>query len=209
MSVLIIDYGSGNLHSVHKAFQQQSQKYGLTASLTCDPQALTSASHIVLPGVGAYDDCMRGLQAINGMIDALHDAVLNRRIPFFGICVGMQLMCEKGLEFGEHKGLGWIPGVVAPLQVPPALRIPHMGWNALNIAKPNHPVFADIPEGVHLYFVHSFAAAEVPPDAVLATADYGSAFTAMIGRDNMVGTQFHPEKSGEAGLKLIDNFLRI
>ncbi|MBK8909360.1 MAG: imidazole glycerol phosphate synthase subunit HisH [Rhodospirillales bacterium] len=210
VSVAIIDYGSGNLRSAAKAFERATADAGRSEDVlvTSDPHAVRPADHIVLPGVGAFGDCRRGLDAIAGMTDALEDAVLLRGRPFLGICVGMQLMAETGLEHGSHPGLGWIPGQVAPLKPSdPQLKIPHMGWNELDLRASDHPVFAALPPAPHAYFVHSFGFLPSDPTHILATVDYGGAVTAVIGRDNIVGTQFHPEKSQSVGLRLIANFL--
>jgi glutamine amidotransferase len=168
---------------------------------------VAKAGRIVLPGVGAFADCMRGLSAIPGLVDALREAVLVRGVPFLGICVGMQLLASVGREFGDQAGLDWIPGEVTRLAPrDPALKIPHMGWNELKLVRP-HPLFGEIDSGANVYFVHSYAMAPREPADVLATADYGGAFVAAVGRDNIVGTQFHPEKSQAVGLALLGNFL--
>jgi len=203
MAVALIDYGSGNLRSAEKALARA----GAEVTVTADPAAVAGAERIVLPGVGAFADCMAGLSAIPGMIEALEEAVLKRCVPFLGICVGMQLLASVGREFGDHKGLGWIEGEVVRLAPSdPALKIPHMGWNELAIARP-HPVFAGIDPGANVYFVHSYAMRPARPADTLATADYGGAFAAVVGRDNILGTQFHPEKSQAVGLALLGNFL--
>lgn len=211
MTIRIIDYGSGNLHSALKAFQKAGEPLGLSAELTADPHALASASHVVLPGVGAFGDCVAGLKAADGMIEALEDAVLKQGKPFFGICVGMQMMLERGLEHGEHAGLGWIEGAVTPLIPNPQspLPIPHMGWNTLTPTRQDHPLFRGLAPDAHVYFVHSFHAQCANAAELLATTDYGGSICAAIGRDNLVGTQFHPEKSGAVGLQLIANFLQM
>jgi glutamine amidotransferase len=172
-----------------------------------DPEAVAKADRIVLPGVGAFGDCMKGLSAIPGMIEALRENVLKRGVPFLGICVGMQLMASVGHEFGDHAGLDWIPGEVERL-VPadPSLKVPHMGWNELTVSRP-HPLLAGIGHGAHAYFVHSYAMKTKDPVHVLATSEYGGVFTAAVGRDNIAGTQFHPEKSQAVGLTLLGNFL--
>ena len=213
MSVAIVDYGSGNLHSAAKAFERASRDAGLAQPIvvTSDPARVAAAARVVLPGVGAFADCRRGLDAIPGMIEALNENVLQRGRPFFGICVGMQLMAERGREYQVTPGLGWIAGEVdriAPSD--PALKIPHMGWNTLNMRKP-HPLLADIPlgpDGLHAYFVHSYELKVAQRGDLVAQADYGGPITAIVGRDNMVGTQFHPEKSQRLGLALIANFLK-
>lgn len=212
-TIAIIDYGSGNLKSAAKAFERAASNLATPPEIcvTDDPEIIRRANRIVLPGVGAFADCRAGLMAVPGLADTLIDQVINKSVPFFGICVGMQLMAEKGLEKGEHAGLGWIPGTVRLIEPSdPALKIPHMGWNTLTFTQ-NHPLFAglqDGPEGQHAYFVHSYHLAASDPKTLLATADYGMTITAAVGRDNMVGTQFHPEKSQQFGLALIENFMR-
>ncbi len=211
MSVVIIDYGSGNLRSCAKAFEraEADASIGVEVRVTDNPKALRDASHVVLPGVGAFGDCRRGLDAVGGMVEALQEAVAVRGRPFLGICVGMQLMAERGLEHGKHTGLGWVPGDVTALEpLDETLKIPHMGWNTLRFTAPDHPVLKGLDAGRDVYFVHSYAFLAADPMHVLASTDYGGAVTAMIGRDNMVGTQFHPEKSQAAGLALITNFLK-
>jgi glutamine amidotransferase len=213
MSVAIVDYGSGNLHSAAKAFERAARESGHDQPIvvTSKPDEVVRASRVVLPGVGAFADCRRGLDAIPGMIDALNESVVKQGKPFFGICVGMQLMAERGREYQVTPGLGWIAGEVdriAPND--PSLKIPHMGWNTLNMLK-THPLLADIPlgsDGLHAYFVHSYELKPARRNDLVAQADYGGPLTAIVGRDNMVGTQFHPEKSQRLGLKLIANFLK-
>ncbi len=213
MSVAIVDYGSGNLHSAAKAFERAARESGHDQPIvvTSDPGQVARADRVVLPGVGAFADCRRGLDDIPGMIEALEQTVRQRGRPFFGICVGMQLMADVGREHGVTPGLGWIPGEVdriAPSD--PNLKIPHMGWNTLNMLKP-HPLLTDIPlgpDGLHAYFVHSYELKAAQRSDLVAQADYGGPLTAIVGRDNMVGTQFHPEKSQKLGLKLIANFLK-
>jgi glutamine amidotransferase len=212
VSVAIVDYGSGNLHSAHKAFERAAREAGVAAEIkvTGDPEAVARAERIVLPGVGAFADCRRGLEALPGMIDALEERVRKQGRPFLGICVGMQLMAERGLEHETTQGLGWIGGDVAAIEPGGDLKIPHMGWNTLAAERP-HPLLANIPTGptgLHAYFVHSFAYKNVPEDEVVAVTDYGGPIVAIVGHDNIVGTQFHPEKSQRLGLALIANFLR-
>ncbi len=216
MSVAIIDYGSGNLHSATKAFERAARDNGLDSRiiLTDDPDVVAKADRVVLPGVGAFADCRRGLAAVSGMDEALAEAVTAKGRPFLGICVGMQLMAERGLEYETSEGLGWIKGDVVQMELSdPTFKIPHMGWNTINIPASGkvHPVLDGIktgPDGRHAYFVHSYHLAATRPEEVVATFDYGGTFTAMVGRDNMVGTQFHPEKSQQLGLALIANFLK-
>lgn len=205
--VALIDYGSGNLRSAEKALARAASEHvtGHEIIVTSDPDVVAKADRIVLPGVGAFADCMRGLSSVGGMIDALTQTVIKDGKPFLGICVGMQLMARVGREFGDTPGLGWIDGEVVRLEPnDPSLKIPHMGWNQLHIVQA-HPVLQNIDEGAHAYFVHSFELRA--REHVLATTDYGGAVTAMVGRDNLVGTQFHPEKSQSVGLQLLANFL--
>jgi glutamine amidotransferase len=213
VSVAIVDYGSGNLHSAAKAFERAARESGHDQPIvvTSDPAQIARAARVVLPGVGAFADCRRGLDEISGMVEALDESVRKRGRPFFGICVGMQLMAERGREYQVTPGLGWIAGEVdriAPSD--PNLKIPHMGWNTLNMLQP-HPLLEDIPlgpDGLHAYFVHSYELKVAQRSDLVAQADYGGPLTAVVGRDNMVGTQFHPEKSQRLGLALIANFLR-
>jgi glutamine amidotransferase len=213
MSVAIIDYGSGNLRSAAKAFERASRDHAHMPDVivTADPDRVVAADRVVLPGVGAFADCKRGLLAVDGMADALTEAVRNRGKPFLGICVGMQLMATRGLEFETVGGLDWISGDVTEMQLSdPALKIPHMGWNTIDVKEGGHPVLKGIdtgPDGLHAYFVHSFHFDCANTEHRLATFDYGGTFTAMTAKDNMVGTQFHPEKSQRLGLALIANFL--
>ena len=204
--IAIIDCGAGNLHSVRKAFMSQLPE-GATLEIITDASALREATHIVLPGVGAFADCMAGLSALPGMRAALEDAVLEQKKPFFGICVGMQMLFARGHEHGTHEGLGWFQGEVRMLTPnDPALRIPHMGWNRLHYT--NHePRTTNHASGDFVYFVHSYAATGCKPEEVLATVDYGGEVVALIGRDNILGAQFHPEKSQAAGLRLIRQFI--
>lgn len=211
-SVAIIDYGSGNLHSAAKAFERAARDHGIPAriALTSDADEVAKADRIVLPGVGAFADCKAGLVAVPGMSDAMSKAVLERGRPFLGICVGMQLLATRGLEFAVTDGFGWIPGEVRAIAPgDPALKIPHMGWNTLRVKRP-HPLLADIPtgdNGLNAYFVHSYAVVADDPGMEVAATDYGATITAIVARDNIAGTQFHPEKSQTLGLKLIANFL--
>ncbi len=213
MSVAIVDYGSGNLHSAAKAFERAAQDAGLQQPIlvTNDPGVVASTDRVVLPGVGAFADCRRGLDAVAGMVAALEEAVRRKGRPFFGICVGMQLLAERGREYEVTPGLGWIAGEVdriAPND--PNLKIPHMGWNTLNIARP-HPLLDGLtlgPQGRHAYFVHSYELKVADRADLVAETDYGGPVTAIVARDNIVGTQFHPEKSQRLGLALIANFLK-
>ncbi|WP_119679920.1 imidazole glycerol phosphate synthase subunit HisH [Indioceanicola profundi] len=210
-TVALIDYGSGNLRSAAKAVERAALEngMGLTVEVTDDPARVRAADRIVLPGVGAFGDCMRGLRSVPGMMEALEETVIRGGRPFLGICVGMQLMARIGREHGTHEGLGWLDAEVVPLRpADPSLKIPHMGWNALEVRQPGHPVLADIEAGQHAYFVHSFHMVPKDPGRILAAVDYGGPVAAIVGRDNLVGTQFHPEKSQAAGLALISSFLR-
>ena len=213
MRVAIIDYGSGNLRSATKAFERAARESGVDTDiiLTADAETVRKADRIVLPGVGAYADCKAGLAHVPGMIDALQEAVITRANPFLGICVGMQLMSSRGLEKTVTEGLDWIKGdVVEMTPYDPALKIPQIGWNTIDLKKP-HPLFDGLKTsetGLHAYFVHSYHFATLNPDDVLAVTNYGGAMTAAVARDNLVGTQFHPEKSQKLGLALIANFLR-
>jgi imidazole glycerol-phosphate synthase subunit HisH len=210
MTTAIIDYGSGNLRSAAKAFERAAAEHGITGPIrvTSRPEEVAAAERIVLPGVGAFADCRRGLAAVPGLEAALVEAVMGRGRPFLGICVGMQLMAERGREFETVAGLGWIGGdVVAIEPSDPALKIPHMGWNELLPCAP-HPLLAGLPAGTHAYFVHSYQLQPADPADCLAETDYGGRLAAAVGRDNLFGTQFHPEKSQMAGLRLIANFLR-
>ena len=212
-TVTIVDYGSGNLHSAAKAFERAAAEVGLAASIrvTSDPDAVRAADRIVLPGVGAFADCRAGLDAVAGMVEALEETVRGKGRPFLGICVGMQLMANRGLEYVTTQGLGWIPGDVALIRPQDeSLKIPHMGWNTLH-KQDEHALLDGIetgPAGWHAYFVHSYALVAERAQDVLALTDYGGPVTAMVARGNMAGTQFHPEKSQRLGLKLIANFLR-
>ncbi|MGA2815631.1 MAG: imidazole glycerol phosphate synthase subunit HisH [Xanthobacteraceae bacterium] len=213
MSVAIVDYGSGNLHSAAKAFERAARDAGISEPIvvTQDPRAVASADRVVLPGVGAFADCRRGLDAVDGMVAALEEAVHKKGRPFFGICVGMQLLAERGREYEVTEGLGWIAGEVDRITpADPQLKIPHMGWNTLNVARP-HKLVEGLtlgPQGLHAYFVHSYEFKVAQRIDLVAEADYGGPITAIVARDNIVGTQFHPEKSQKFGLALIANFLK-
>jgi imidazole glycerol-phosphate synthase subunit HisH len=213
VTVAIVDYGSGNLHSAAKAFERAARETGHDQPIlvTRDPDVVRRADRVVLPGVGAFADCRRGLDAVPGMVDALVESVRGNARPFFGICVGMQLMAERGREYEVTEGLGWIAGEVDKITpADPALKIPHMGWNTLSERRP-HPLLDGIPlgpDGLHAYFVHSYQLAPADPADLVAQADYGGPITAIVGRDTVIGTQFHPEKSQRLGLALIGNFLQ-
>jgi glutamine amidotransferase len=210
MTVAIVDYGSGNLRSAAKAFERAAREAGALERVlvTSSPREVAEADRIVLPGVGAFADCRAGLYGVPGMVEVLQREVIERTKPFLGICVGMQLMATRGVEYGVHAGLDWIAGDV--VRIEPGrdhLKIPHMGWNELRELKA-HPLLEGIVERDHAYFVHSFQLKASRPETVLAVVDYGGPITAMVGRDNLAGTQFHPEKSQATGLRLIANFLR-
>ena len=213
MTVAIVDYGSGNLHSAAKAFERAARESGHDQPIlvTSDPDAVRRADRIVLPGVGAYADCRRGLDAVSGMVEALEESVRRKGKPFLGICVGAQLMAERGREYEVVDGLGWIPGEVDKIEPSdPNLKIPHMGWNTLNEVRA-HPLLDGIPlgpQGLHAYFVHSYHLHTSQRDCLVAEADYGGPVTAIVARDTYAGTQFHPEKSQKLGLALIANFLK-
>jgi glutamine amidotransferase len=210
MTTVIVDYGSGNLRSAAKAFERAATDAGIstTVKVSSDADEVRRADRIVLPGVGAFADCRRGLAAVPGMETALEEAVRRKGRPFLGICVGMQLMAERGREFAVTEGLGWLRGeVVAIKPADPDLKVPHMGWNELELCG-DHPVLAGLGDGAHAYFVHSYAISGAVRGDVLATVSYGDALTAIVARDNLIGTQFHPEKSQAAGLRMIANFLR-
>jgi len=214
VSVAIIDYGSGNLHSVAKAFERAARDGAAACggiAVTRDPEAVRSAGRVVLPGVGAFADCRAGLDAVPGMMEALQEAVRRRGRPFLGICVGMQLMAERGREYVVTSGMGWIRGEVCRIRPgDPGLKIPHMGWNTIDLRR-THPVFDGIPlgaTGLHAYFVHSYHLEVEDGADLVAASDYGGQVTAAVGHDNFVGTQFHPEKSQRLGLAVIANFLK-
>ena len=204
-SVALIDYGSGNLASAAKALARAANGKAEIVT-TADPQVVKDAERIVLPGVGAFADCMKGLASVPGMIDALREKVVKDGAPFLGICVGMQLLATVGVEFGRHAGLGWIAGEVVKIAPSdPALKIPHMGWNELKILHRHH-LLKGIETGAHAYFVHSFELKPALPEDLIATTDYGGPLTAMVGNENIAGTQFHPEKSQATGIRLLENF---
>ncbi len=209
MTTVLVDYDAGNLHSAEKAFQRMAAEVDAGALIvSSDPDVVARADRIVLPGDGAFPACRRGLQAIDGLEEAILQAVEQEGKPFLGICVGMQMMTEWGREYEDVAGFGWVPGEVRQIApADPALKVPHMGWNDLVIDQP-HPVLDGITTGDHAYFVHSYAMQVADPAHLLAHVDYGGAVTAIVGRDNRIGTQFHPEKSQSAGLRLIANFLR-
>jgi imidazole glycerol-phosphate synthase subunit HisH len=210
MTIAVIDYGSGNLRSAAKACERAALDIGLRDSIvvTSRPEEILAADRIVLPGQGAFADCRRGVAAVPGLEEALREAVIARGRPFLGICVGMQLMAERGLEFEIVDGFGWIAGEVVAIEPnDPTLKIPHMGWNELT-PRSDHPVLAGLPAGTHVYFVHGFELYPSDPANVLAETDYGGPIVAAVGRDNLIGTQFHPDKSQGAGLLFIANFLR-
>jgi glutamine amidotransferase len=213
MKIAVIDPGSGNLASVRRALERVVREGAVAAEIavTTEADAVRAADRIILPGQGAFAACRRGLDALPGMVEALTEQVLTKGKPFLGICVGMQLMAERGLEHGITPGLGWIAGEIAPMDprdaAGAALPLPQMGWNALRLAAPAHPLLAGVAEGGHAYFVHSYALSGGRTDQLLAAAEYGGAIPAIVGRDNLAGTQFHAEKSGAVGLRILANFL--
>lgn len=213
MRVAIIDYGSGNLRSAVKAFERAARQAGIAAEieLTSNAERVRTADRVVLPGVGAYADCRAGLDAVPGMVEAIDEAAIARGRPFLGICVGMQLMAQRGLEKTTTEGFGWIAGDVVRIKpAEPALKVPQIGWNTITLVRP-HPLFEGIAtgeSGLHAYFVHSYHLQTRKDDELVAVTDYGGQVTAAVGRDNLAGTQFHPEKSQALGLALIANFLR-
>jgi imidazole glycerol-phosphate synthase subunit HisH len=210
MIVAIVDYGSGNLRSAAKAFERAAAENEISAEIivTSMPDIVAAADRIVLPGVGAFADCRRGLAAVPGLENALHEAVHIRARPFLGICVGMQLMAERGREFETSDGLGWLSGEVAAIEpADPSLKIPHMGWNELEVQR-SHPLTVGLESGAHVYFVHSYHFQPSNDHNIVAVTDYGGPIAAIVGHRNVAGTQFHPEKSQSAGLRLIGNFLQ-
>ena len=211
MKVAVVDYGSGNLRSVANALTKATREAGLDMAIevTASAADVARASHVVLPGVGAFADGRAGIAALDGMEAALREAAIEKGRPFLGICVGMQLMADTSLEHGTHAGFGWIEGVVAPITPKdPTLKVPHMGWNDLQLEAPDHPVFKGIANGAHAYFVHSYALAPAHGNDLLASVDHGGQITAAVGRANLIGTQFHPEKSQRVGASLLANFMR-
>ncbi|MEM5515700.1 imidazole glycerol phosphate synthase subunit HisH [Henriciella sp. AS95] len=207
-TLALIDYGSGNLHSAERALRAAAglSETPVDISVTGDAEAVLRADRVVLPGVGHYADCAAGLRAVDGMVEALEEAVLARSVPFLGICVGMQLLADRGLEDGATPGLGWIGGEVDRIRTTPGLAIPHMGWNSLQILQ-DHPVLSGLGEDPHVYFTHSYAMKLSDRGHLAAATDYGTEITAAIARDNLFGTQFHPEKSQRTGLRLLANFM--
>jgi glutamine amidotransferase len=214
MQIAVVDPGSGNLASVQRALERVVAEQGLDAEIRVTTQAadVLAADRIVLPGQGAFAACRRGLDALPGMVEALQSSVIEGRKPFLGICVGMQLMAERGLEHGVTPGLGWIEGEIAPMdprdEAGHKLPLPQMGWNALNAEQPGHPLLAGVAPGAHAYFVHSYGLSGGKPGELLASARYGAPVAAIVGRDNLAGTQFHVEKSSLVGLRILANFLQ-
>jgi glutamine amidotransferase len=210
MEILVVDYGSGNLRSAAKALERAARDVapGATVRVGAEPAMVARAHRVVLPGVGAFADCRAGLQAVPGLEEALVRWVLEDGRPFLGICVGMQLLATEGHEHGVHRGLDWIPGTVQEIPVRPGLKVPHMGWNALEALRPGHPLLAGIGPGAHAYFVHSYQLRPGDPEDLLAITDYGGPLAAAVVRNNLAGVQFHPEKSQAVGLAILGNFLR-
>ncbi len=209
MLTVLVDYESGNLHSAQKAFERMAREGGGGAVIvSARPEDVLRADRIVLPGDGAFPACRRALDAVPGLTEALHEAVIRQGRPFLGICVGMQLLATTGHEYSDTPGLDWIGGDVRRITpADPAMKVPHMGWNDMILDRP-HPVLQGLATGDHAYFVHSYRFQVADPAHLLAHVDYGGPVTAIVGRDNILGTQFHPEKSQSAGLRLIANFLR-
>jgi glutamine amidotransferase len=209
-TLALIDYGSGNLRSAERALARAAAESGqrIEITVTSDPQTVSRAERIVLPGVGAFADCMAGLAAVPGLIEAMTQSVRQRGQPFLGICVGMQLLAGRGHEHGTHAGLGWIEGEVVRLAPhDPTLKIPQMGWNELDLLQGGHPLLEGLVAGDHAYFVHSYHFRPRTPGAVLAEVSYGETVAAMVTEENIAGTQFHPEKSQRVGLRILSNFL--
>ncbi|TAE32445.1 MAG: imidazole glycerol phosphate synthase subunit HisH [Alphaproteobacteria bacterium] len=206
--IAIIDYGAGNLHSVHAALQRVAQPED-RIMVTHDPRDIAHATHVILPGVGSFGDCITALTQCTGMIDAIEHHARFLKKPFLGICVGMQMLLERGHEHGVHAGLGWIEGEVVMLdRSDPSMRIPHMGWNELKVHRP-HPLLDEIVTGDHVYFVHSYYARLTHNESLIASTYYGAPIPAMIGYENIIGVQFHPEKSHKIGAKILENFLKM
>ncbi len=203
MSIAVIDYGAGNLRSVARALEAAGAP---AVRMTNDPAAVAAADRLVLPGQGAFDQCMAGLRSQPGLIEAMREAVLQKGRPFLGVCVGLQLLAARGLEHGETQGLGWIGGDCAPLPDIPRVRVPHMGWNEVRVLR-DHPVLRPLAPARHVYFAHSYALTPADPNRILAETTHGATFPVAAGRDNIVGVQFHPEKSQAAGLTLLAAFL--
>ncbi|WBU52482.1 imidazole glycerol phosphate synthase subunit HisH [Paracoccus sp. SCSIO 75233] len=207
MQVALVDYDSGNLHSAEKAFALMGRETGVEVVVTSDPDIVARADRIVLPGDGAFPACKAALDAVPGMVEALEDAVIRRAVPFMGICVGMQMLADLGHEYRETAGLGWIGGEIEAIRPADAsLKVPHMGWNDLQL-RGTHPVLGGVRDGDHAYFVHGWQFHTADQSHLLADVDYGGPVTAVVGRDNIIGTQFHPEKSQAVGLRIIANFL--
>lgn len=207
MRVALVDYDSGNLHSAEKAFALMGRELGATVTVTADPAVVAAADRVVLPGDGAFPACREALAAVPGMVEALEEAVMERGVPFMGICVGMQMLADIGHEYRDTLGLGWIGGEIEAIRPSdPGLKVPHMGWNDLEILHP-HPVLEGIRTGDHAYFVHSWQFRARDPETLVARVDYGGPVTAIVAQDNIIGTQFHPEKSQDVGLRIIRNFL--
>lgn len=205
-NIYIIDYGAGNLHSIAKAVEEVSGNRNVVVGN--NPKEIASSSHVILPGVGAFGDCVSGLKAQDGVLESLHSHAINNEKPFLGVCVGMQMLADKGLEHGEHKGLGWISGVVRPIPFSPELRIPHMGWNDLIINK-KHSLLEGINNGDHAYFVHSFYFDCDNESDILSKVDFGIEIPSVVAKGNILATQFHPEKSQNIGIKILNNFLKV
>lgn len=212
LPLVIVDYGSGNLRSVAKAFERVMAENGIPGRVLVSHRAedVQRADRAVVPGVGAFADCIRGLRSLPGMVDVLDERFRRGARPFLGICVGMQLLAEHGMEHGEHPGLGWIPGVVRPIDISsnPALKVPHMGWNTVSLETPGHPLLAGTAKDTCVYFVHSYHFVCTRPQHRLASVTYGSAMAAIIADGTIAGVQFHPEKSQTAGLRVLSNFMR-
>jgi glutamine amidotransferase len=213
VTIALIDYGAGNIRSAVKAFEYALSVSGSadTVVVTADPDVVARADRIVLPGDGAFADCRHNLDAVDGMVEAIDDAIVKKARPFFGICVGMQLLATRGLEHGVTEGLDRIPGEVRLVEPSdPRLKVPHMGWNTLERRR-DHPLLDGLtlgPDGLHAYFLHAYHLAAERTEDVIAVADYGGPVTALVAHDTVAGTQFHPEKSQGLGLRLIGNFLR-